>query len=288
MANNLLRTRKNGEKLFIYDNIQTSDAFKGLVTNGAIPAQTLKELVRNCDVIISMVPASRHVRDLYLNSIIPSLRKKSLLVDCSTIDPGIARVVHAAAAADSHIMLDAPVSGGVKGAEAGTLTFMIGSSLSKSDFETHLKSLFEPMGKAIYCGGPGVGQAVKISNNLILGAQMLGVAEGYKLAKVLGVDMKTFNEIVNSSTGQCWTTSKYNPVPGVMEGVPASKDYQGGFMTDLMIKDLGLALDAAAQERVELPVAKFSHSQYKEASSGGFGNLDFGSIFKWFTQKHYS
>ena len=284
MAMNLLKQHKNGPKLYIYDKMQSTDAFKELVASGATPVPTVGDIVANCRTIISMVPASAHVRELYLGDIIPSLREPSLLIDCSTIDPTTVRAVFNEGKLKGHTVIDAPVSGGVKGAEAGTLTFMVGTELSEADFEGHIKPLLAPMGNAIYCGKPGMGQSVKICNNLILGSQMMGVAEGYRLAASLGVDLGKFNEIVNSSTGQCWTTSKYNPVPGLMDGVPASRDYKGGFTTDLMIKDLGLAMDAAKSAGVEIPVTEFTRAQYKRASEGGFGSLDFGSIFKWFSK----
>lgn len=285
MAMNLLRSRNKDEKLYIYDKYSNTDPFKSLVNRGAIPATSAAGLAQVCDVILTMVPASSHVRELYFENILPALSKQSLLIDCSTIDPTTSRSVHEASSQLGHTMIDAPVSGGIKGAEAGTLTFMIGTALSESDFNDNVKDLFQPMGRPIYCGGPGGGQSVKICNNLILGTQMLGVAEGYGLAEKLGVDLKKFNEIVNNSTGQCWSSSKYNPVPGLMDGVPASREYKGGFMTDLMIKDLGLAVDAAKSAGHALPVTSFAHSQYKSASDSGFGPLDFGSIFKWLKQK---
>ena len=279
MAMNLLRSLKDSRKLYIYDKNQSTDSFKQLIAAGAIATSDPGHIVDDCSVLISMVPASAHVKDLYLNSIIPYLRKPTLLIDCSTIDPGTARAVQAAATAAGHTMLDAPVSGGIKGAEAGTLTFMVGTSLPEDAFSTQVGPVFAPMGTATYCGGPGVGQSVKICNNLILGAQMLSVSEGYRLAKSLGVNLETFNKIVNTSTGQCWASSKYNPVPGLMEGVPASRDYQGGFATDLMVKDLGLAVEAAKAEHCALPLTEFAKSQYAAICAGGRGALDFGVCY---------
>jgi 3-hydroxyisobutyrate dehydrogenase len=259
---------------------------KALTDAGAVFARSLEgELIPQCSTFISMVPSSSHVMELYKSSIIPTLKgRSSLFIDCSTIDPTTARAVSQFAESEGHLMVDAPVSGGIKGAENGTLTFMVGSSLSESDFNIAVKPNFKPMGNPIYCGGPGVGQSVKVCNNLILGAQMLGVAEGYRLAQHLGVDLKKFNQIVNSSTGHCWTTEKYNPVPGLMEGVPASRNYQGGFMTDLMIKDLGLAIDSAAD--CPLPVTEFARSEYRKISGAGKGSLDFGYCFKMYDDKN--
>ena len=281
MAMNLLKSRRNTENLYIFDKFPNTEAFKELVTLGALPVATASDIATKCRVIFTMVPASAHVRELYFEHVLPGLSEKSLLIDCSTIDPETARAVHQASEARGHTMIDAPVSGGIKGAAEGTLTFMVGSSLTEADFDRDVRSVFTPMGRVIYCGGPGVGQSVKICNNLILGAQMLGVAEGYGLAQKLGVDINKFNQIVNSSTGQCWTSTKYNPVPGLMDNVPAARNYKGGFMTDLMIKDLSLAIEAARSAKHRVPVTEFSQSIYKKSSEAGLGSLDFGSIFKW-------
>ena len=283
MALNLLKGGKKERNLFVFDKKTSTDAYSKLIGAGAISAGDVSEVVKNCRIIFSMLPASQNVRDLYMGQILPGLTEKSVLVDCSTIDPVTARYLQTESEKLGHLMIDAPVSGGVKGAEAGTLTFMVGTSLSESDFlGKELNSLFERMGKAVYCGGPGVGQSVKICNNLILGAQMLGVAEGYKLAKRLGVDLGKFNSVVNSSTGHCWSSSKYNPVPGLMANVPSSNGYQGGFQTDLMVKDLELALESAKSVNTSLPVTEFTRGEYKSASKEGYGALDFGSCYKWY------
>lgn len=285
MALNLLKKRGSTDTLFIYDKFTDNPSFSELVKLGAVAVKSPDEIAKHCSVVISMLPGPTHVSDLYLKSIFPNLTKQSLLIDCSTIDPTTIRNLHNQGKQGGHIVIDAPVSGGIKGAEAGTLTFMVGTSLSEKEFDADVKELFGPMGRPIYCGGPGVGQSVKICNNLILGAQMLGVAEGYCLAEKLGVDLVKFNEIVNNSTGQCWSSSQYNPVPGLMENVPASRDYKGGFMTDLMIKDLGLAVDAASSCGYPLPVTSFTQNIYKKASGEGYGNVDFGSIFKYLRQQ---
>lgn len=281
MALNLLKCRRNERKLFVFDRKNSTDAYSKLIGAGAISAGSVSEVVKNCRVIFSMLPASQNVRDLYMGQILPALTEQSVLVDCSTIDPVTARSLQTESEKLGHLMIDAPVSGGVKGAEAGTLTFMVGTSLSEYEFlGKEVKSLFQPMGQAVYCGGPGVGQSVKICNNLILGAQMLGVAEGYKLAKRLGVDLGKFNSVVNSSTGQSWSSSKYNPVPGLMDNVPSNSGYEGGFQTDLMVKDLELALEVAKSINTSLPVTEFTRGEYKSASKEGYGALDFGSCYK--------
>jgi len=290
MAMNLLKwhkSNKTGKEVFVFDKYPNQAITDEVKSNGAIVAASLeRDMIPNCDVFISMVPSSSHVMELYKTSVLPGLAKKStdssLLVDCSTINPNTSRSVHGLVRDQGHYMIDAPVSGGIKGAQNGTLTFMIGTDLTESDFNNLVKPLFLPMGNPVYCGSPGVGQSVKVCNNLILGAQMLGVAEGYRLAESLGVDLKKFNQIVNSSTGKSWTTENYNPVPGLMEDVPASRDYKGGFMTDLMIKDLGLAIDAASSVECHIPFTQFARNEYKKISDSGKGNLDFGYAFKMY------
>jgi len=290
MALNLLKHHKahnTGQKVFVFDKYPNEKTFTNLKQAGAIVASSVKtEMIDECDIFVTMVPSSAHVMDVYKTSILPGLRssgkKSALLIDCSTIDPNVSREVASFASADGHTMLDAPVSGGIKGAENGTLTFMVGSSLSEDDFNSKIRSFFTPMGNAVYCGGPGVGQSVKVCNNLILGIQMMGVAEGYRLAENLGVNLHKFNEIVNSSTGRCWTTEKYNPVPGLMADVPASREYKGGFMTDLMIKDLGLAISASQPTQCPLPMTQFVRSEYQKVSDSGKGNLDFGYCFQMY------
>ena len=284
MAGNLLRSSEG--TVFVFDkNTVSNEAYSKLISSGATAARSVSELVKECGVVFSMLPASLHVRNLYMDEVLPALREKSLLIDCSTIDPGTARFLNVEFEKAGHLWIDAPVSGGIKGAESGTLTFMVGTSLSESAFSERVKPIFHPMGKAVYCGGPGVGQSVKICNNLILAAQMLGVAEGYRLAGSLGVEMQKFNEIVNSSTGMSWSSSKYNPVPGLNDNVPSCNNYKGGFMTDLMVKDLGLALDAAKGVEAFLPVTEFTRREYSESSKGGYGALDFSSIYKYYSEK---
>jgi 3-hydroxyisobutyrate dehydrogenase len=288
MAMNLLKSHKSnktGQKVFVFDKYPNEKIMTSLKQAGAIVSKGIEiDMVADCDVFVTMVPSSAHVTEVYKTSILPGLRshakKGALLIDCSTIDPNVSREVSALAAADDHIMIDAPVSGGIKGADNGTLTFMVGASLSENDFNSTVRPFFSPMGNALYCGGPGVGQSVKVCNNLILGIQMMGVAEGYRLAENLGVDLNKFNQIVNSSTGRCWTTEKYNPVPGLMSDVPASREYKGGFMTDLMIKDLGLALSASEPSDCPLPMTTFVKSEYQKISDSGKGALDFGCCYQ--------
>ena len=277
MAMNLLKKRF---KVTVFDKAGETPNVIDLREAGASVTTTLDELVVKNDVLISMVPSTKHVQELYLSpsGILSSLNssKKSLFLDCSTIDPLASRVIGDACRLKGHSFIDAPVSGGVLGARAGTLTFMVGAG-SDSEF-----SLVEPvlsaMGKPINCGGWGKGAAVKICNNLILAASMLGVAEGYALAQKLGVDLGTFDKIVNSSTGKCWSSEQYNPVPGLREGIPSSNEYKGGFAIDLMVKDLGLAIDVAGDKG---SVAQFCENEYSKVGNLGFGHLDFSSVFKY-------
>ena len=290
MAMNLLKHHKangTGQKVFVFDKYPNENILSPLRDAGAFVSDSIESpMMSECDIFVTMVPSSAHVTEVYKTSILPGLRRKgkksAVLIDCSTIDPNVSRDVAAAASAEGHLMIDAPVSGGIKGAENGTLTFMVGTSLREQEFNEQLRPFFTPMGNAVYCGGPGVGQSVKVCNNLILGIQMMGVAEGYRLAEKLGVDLHKFNQIVNSSTGRCWTTEKYNPVPGLMPDVPASRDYKGGFMTDLMIKDLGLAISASLPSNCPLPMTNFVRSEYQKVSDNGNGNLDFGYCFKMY------
>ena len=278
MAANLL---KRSYPLSIYDKFESS-RFKELVDTGASRRASIVELTDHSDVLISMVPSTEHVQDLYLNdkrgilSILSSQkRSNTLLIDCSTIDPVASVKVGDACRAAGQRFVDAPVSGGVTGAIAGSLTFMVGSK--SADF-TETAGILSSMGRPIDCGGPGKGAAVKVCNNLILGVTMLGVAEGYRLADHLGVDLNVFNSIVNASSGQCWSSEKYNPVPGLKAGVPAERGYQGGFAIDLMIKDLGLAQSAA---NGTANIAEFAKTEYSKIKDKGKGHLDFGCVFEF-------
>ncbi|KAJ3033462.1 hypothetical protein HK097_004835, partial [Rhizophlyctis rosea] len=193
-----------------------------------------------------MLPAPKHVREVYLgeNGLIANAREGTVLIDSSTIDPGTAREVAKMGREKGVVVVDAPVSGGTGGAQAGTLTFMVGAS-TQSDFD-RTKPYLTHMGKSItYCGGPGNGQVAKICNNMLLGISMIAASETLNLGINLGMDPHLLTQILNTSSGRCWSTDTYNPVPGVMPNVPASRDYEGGFGNSLMAKDLGLAVEAA-------------------------------------------
>lgn len=281
MALNLL---KAGHKVYVYDLVEA--AVQTLEAAGASressPAQVASQEI---DILITMLPAAVHVKKVYLGDegVLAAVGKHVLLIDSSTIDPQTARDVAAQATAQGNAMLDAPVSGGTGGAQAGTLTFMVGGE--KDTFDKALPVL-EAMGKNIvYCGGTGNGQVAKVANNMLLGISMIGAAEAMNLGVSLGMDPKILAGIINTSSGRCWSTEVYNPYPGVVETAPAAKGYAGGFGTDLMLKDLGLATEAAKAARVPVVLGAAAQQLYQTFSTQGNGQLDFSAIIKLFSAK---
>lgn len=273
MVRNLI---KAGHELVVYDVFPA--AIEKLVAAGAKAATSVADAAKNAEVVITMLPSSPHVRDVYLGAgqLCASVEPKALLIDCSTIDPHTAREVAAAAAQRKVVVLDAPVSGGTVGAEAGTLTFMVGGDAAA--FET-VKSILAKMGKnVVHCGAAGTGQVAKICNNLLLGISMIGVSEAMNLGTCLGIDPKLLAAIINTSSGRCWSSDTYNPYPGVMENVAASRGYTGGFGVDLMLKDLGLAMEAAKQTKQPAMLGALAHQLYQTWSAMGSGAKDFSSI----------
>ena len=276
MAHNLL---KAGHQLTVFD--LSAAAVDDLVKAGASAASDVASLAASkIEVIITMLPAAQHVKGVYLgeNGLLSKVARGVLLIDSSTIDPMSAREVASAAAAQGNPMIDAPVSGGTGGASAGTLTFMVGGA--EADFNTALPIL-QAMGKNIvHCGDSGNGQVAKVANNMLLAITMIGTAEAMNLGVSLGMDAKTLAGIINTSSGRCWSSDTYNPYPGVMDGVPSSRGYSGGFGTDLMLKDLGLASDAAKQARQPVILGGLAQQLYQTFSSQGHGQLDFSAIIK--------
>ncbi|MEZ5824904.1 MAG: 3-hydroxyisobutyrate dehydrogenase [Geminicoccaceae bacterium] len=247
---------------------------------GIVPAASLAEAVRGVDFVVTMLPAGSHVRSVYLgeNGVIPSLDGKPLLIDCSTIDVETARDVAAQAADTGLDMLDAPVSGGVGGAEAGTLTFMVGGELDA--FEQG-RSILTIMGKAVvHAGGSGNGQAAKICNNMILGISMLAVSEAFVLAEKLGLDAQRLFEISSQSSGQCWSMTTYCPVPGPVPASPANRDYRAGFTAAMMLKDLKLAQQAAQAADSATPLGAEACQLYRIFARKENAELDFSGIIK--------
>lgn len=274
MAINLL---KAGHAVVGFDLMSNQlDAF---VVAGGKAAPNANAAARDADVVITMLPASKHVEGLYLgeNGLLATANPKSILIDCSTISPKVAQAVAGAARAKGFAMVDAPVSGGTAGAQAGTLTFMVGGERSVVEC---VRPILEKMGKNIFhAGGNGAGQTVKVCNNMLLGIQMLGTCEALRLGIANGLDPKVLSDIMSKSSGRNWALELYNPCPGVMENVPASRGYSGGFGVDLMLKDMGLATENAQALEASVPLAKLAEQLYEAHSKAGNGQLDFSSVF---------
>jgi 3-hydroxyisobutyrate dehydrogenase len=273
MAQNLI---KAGHALTVFDIVKAN--VDALTAVGAVAAPSLKHCAARGEIVITMLPSSPHVKAVYLgaDSVLAGVARGVILIDCSTIDPHGAREVAAQCLAQGNPMADAPVSGGTGGAEAGTLTFMVGST--PQVFE-QIAPILKHMGKNIvHCGASGTGQVAKICNNMLLGITMLGVAEAMNLGAALGIDAKVLAGIINTSSGRCWSSDTYNPYPGVMDNVPAARGYTGGFGADLMLKDLGLAVDAARQAKQSVVMGAAAQQLYQLFSAQGFGSKDFSAI----------
>ncbi len=237
-----------------------------------------KEAAQGAELVITMLPAAAHVRSVWLgeNGVLAGIGEGVPAVDCSTIDPQTARDVAAAAAAQGVSLADAPVSGGTGGAAAGTLTFMVGAT---PELFSTLQPVLAQMGRNIvHCGAVGTGQIAKICNNLLLGISMVGVSEAMALGDALGIDTGVLAGIINSSTGRCWSSDTYNPWPGVIETAPASRGYTGGFGAELMLKDLGLATEAARQAHQPVVLGAVAQQLYQAMSLRGEGGQDFSAI----------
>jgi 3-hydroxyisobutyrate dehydrogenase len=276
MARNLI---KAGHTVTGYDlNSAATDRF---ASDGAVAATALDMACMGAEVIITMLPAGKDVRDVYLQrgGVLASARDGALLIDASTIDVETARAVAAAAQVNDLAMVDAPVSGGVAGAEAGTLTFMVGGS--DRAFE-RAKPFLEAMGKTIvHAGGPGHGQAVKICNNMILGVSMIAVSEAFVLAEKLGIDPQKLFDIASKASGQCWAMTNYCPVPGPVPTSPANRDYQAGFTAAMMLKDLKLAQEAAKTSGAKAPISAAATALYNLFVEQGSARTDFSGIIRF-------
>jgi len=273
MCRNLLR---HGHELKVYDVVP--ERARAVAGEHCTVAESAADCARGVDVFLTMLPSSPHVRSVYMGErgVLAEVAPGTPIVDCSTIDPLTAREVAMDAKAKGCPMVDAPVSGGVAGAEAATLTFMVGGEAA--DFEA-AKAVLQCMGKNIvHCGGSGNGQVAKICNNLMLAVEMIATAEGMTLAAKLGMDPKVFAAIVNTSSGRCWSSDTYNPYPGVLAGAPASRGFAGGFGADLMLKDLTLATDAARAARHPVFLAALAQQVYQKHSVEGHGAKDFSSV----------
>ena len=281
MAANLL---KAGNKVKVFDLV--ASALAALESLGATACETAAAAVVDVDIVVSMLPASVHVERLYLGDgagdqgILPAISPTTLVIDCSTIAAATAQKVSAAAKARGITMLDAPVSGGVGGAVGGTLTFIVGGP---AEGLVKARPTLEQMGKNIFhAGAAGAGQVAKICNNMLLSVLMTGTAEALQLGVYNGLDPAVLSEIMRKSSGGNWALEVYNPYPGVMDGVPASKDYTGGFLVDLMIKDLGLAMEAGLAKGSATPMGSLARNLYISHGKNGYGRKDFSSIQRVF------
>ncbi|XP_030003374.1 3-hydroxyisobutyrate dehydrogenase a [Sphaeramia orbicularis] len=280
MARNLL---KNGYPVIATDVFPES--CKELQDLGAQVMDTPADVAEKADRIITMLPSSPNVLEVYTgpNGILKKVKKGTLLIDSSTIDPAVSKEMAIAAEKMGAVFMDAPVSGGVGAASMAKLTFMVGGV----EEEYHAaQELLTCMGaNVVYCGQVGTGQAAKICNNMLLAIGMIGTAETMNLGIRLGLDPKLLAKILNMSSGRCWSSDTYNPVPGVMEGVPSGNNYQGGFGTTLMAKDLGLAQSTATNTKTPIPLGSLAHQIFRVMCSRGYANKDFSSVFQFLREE---
>jgi 3-hydroxyisobutyrate dehydrogenase len=272
MAANLV---KAGHTVSGFDLVQASlDQAKA---DGVTVAGSAATAVKDAEVVITMLPAGKHVVSVW-SDVIPHVARGALMIDCSTIDVESARHAHASAAKASLLSVDAPVSGGVGGAKAATLTFMAGGGAKAF---AAAKPILEAMGKKIvHCGDAGAGQAAKICNNMILGISMIAVGEAFALAEKLGLSHQALFDVSSTSSGQCWALTSYCPVPGPVPASPANNGYKPGFASALMVKDLTLAQEAAKAAGAATPLGRHAQELYKEFDAAGNGGVDFSGIIQ--------
>jgi 3-hydroxyisobutyrate dehydrogenase len=273
MAPNLA---KAGHEVRAFDLVP--EAVEKAREGGCLAAASARDAVKDADVVITMLPAAKHVRAVFQDDVAPYAKPGALLIDCSTIDVASAREVGEAMQAKGFDFVDAPVSGGIAAAAGGSLTFMVGGT---DEAFAKAQPILDPMAKAvIHAGGPGAGQAAKICNNMILGATMAVTCEAFVLAQKLGLDPQVFFDISSQASGQSWSMTSYAPVPGVGPKTPADNDYEGGFAAALMLKDLKLALEAAEQVDVDVEMGEEAEELYEEFVEKGGGTKDFSGIIK--------
>ncbi|CAG2106285.1 unnamed protein product [Medioppia subpectinata] len=276
MAQHLIN---KGHQLVVYDVFP--EAMTAMADKGAVIAQSPADLAHRCDRIISMLPTCAHVKQVYCgdNGVLSKVKSGTLLIDSSTIDPQTSQEVCKASQSKGAVFMDAPVSGAVPAARAATLTFMVGGNASEVEA---IRELLLCMGKnVIHCGAVGSGAAAKICNNMMLAISMIGTSETLNLAKRLGLDPKLMTQILNVSSGRSWSSEVYNPVPGIGENLPAGNDYNGGFMTRLITKDLGLAQTAATRANAPTPLGTLSHQLFRLMLNNGYSSKDFSSVYKF-------
>ncbi len=273
MAANLA---KAGHEVIAFD--LSKDALDRAKASGCTIAKNAEQAVAEAEAVVTMLPAGKHVAEVYRTNVLMNAPKEAVLLDCSTIDVATAKAVEGEAGAAGFTMVDAPVSGGIAAAEGGTLTFMVGGS--DAGFE-RARPILEKMGRAvIHAGGPGAGQAAKICNNMLLGATMAATCEAFVLAQKLGLDPQTFYDISSKASGQSWSMTSYCPVPGVGPETPADRDYEGGFAAALMLKDLKLAMEAAQQAGAYTPMGGEAEELYQRFVDRGGATKDFSALIK--------
>ncbi|HTH29584.1 MAG TPA: 3-hydroxyisobutyrate dehydrogenase [Sphingobium sp.] len=273
MAANLA---KAGHEVHAFDLAEA--ALTKAKEHGCTPYSNVREAVKDVEAVVTMLPNGKIVDSVYGGDVIGHAPAGALLLDCSTIDVATARKVTAAAEAAGYAMVDAPVSGGIAAANAGTLTFMVGGT---DDAFRRAEPILSAMGKAvIHAGASGAGQAAKICNNMLLGATMVATCETFAMAQKLGLDLQTFYDISSKASGQSWSMTSYCPVPGVGPQSPADNGYQGGFATALMLKDLGLAIEAAESVDASVPMGARAEQLYRAFAESGHGGQDFSAIIE--------
>ena len=273
MAANLA---KAGHEVRAFD--LSEEALTRAVEAGCTRAASAADAVTGAEAVVTMLPAGKHVASVYESDVFPNAAPGTLLLDCSTIDVATARANIEAATAKGLVAVDAPVSGGIAAANAGTLTFMVGGT---DEGFARAEPILAKMGKAvIHAGGAGAGQGAKICNNMLLGASMIATCETLALAQKLGLDPQKFFDIASVSSGQCWSLTSYAPLPGVGPTTPADNDYRGGFAAALMLKDLRLAMEAAASVEAEVPMGSKARELYEAFVAADEGGHDFSAIIK--------
>ncbi|XP_011312860.1 3-hydroxyisobutyrate dehydrogenase, mitochondrial isoform X1 [Fopius arisanus] len=276
MAMNIL---KKGFKLTVFDI--NKSAMTNVIEAGGKAAPNVSDVAKNSEIVITMLPANDHVWECYTgkNGLLSTVNKDALLIDSSTIDPLVSQKLSVETLKKGAKFLDGPVSGGVVGARDATLTFMVGGGKQECE---RAKPILEAMGsRVVHCGDVGMGQVAKLCNNMLLAISMIGVAEAVNLADRLGLDPKVMNSIINTSTGRCWSSEINPPVPGIIDSVPSSNDYKGGFTTSLISKDLGLAQAAATRSNALTPLGSVAQQVYRTIMLHGFGDKDFSSVYQY-------
>ncbi|MDP3784109.1 MAG: 3-hydroxyisobutyrate dehydrogenase [Sphingopyxis sp.] len=256
----------------------SEEALARAVEAGCLRATSAAEAVIGAEAVVTMLPAGKHVASVYESNVFPNAAPGTLLLDCSTIDVATARSNIEAATVSGLVAVDAPVSGGIAAANAGTLTFMVGGT---DEGFARAQPVLAQMGKAvIHAGDAGAGQAAKICNNMLLGASMVATCETLALALKLGLDPQKFFDIASVSSGQCWSLTSYAPLPGVGPTTPADNDYKGGFAAALMLKDLRLAMEAAASVDVDVPMGAKARELYEAFVAADQDGRDFSAIIQ--------